>query len=203
MKMSLHRIIAEIKAIEEFLTTIPSQQFVTVQKGVDTEESLKAKQQAQSDFDKVLAKTSNLAKLKAARNKANSDVIVTIAGKQYTIDEALARKANLQHESSLLSHLKNQYTRANTQVVQANNQLDVSINNTITQIVSGRQAAPEELQAIRETTEKSQKQKVLTFDGFDTKIKNLEDEIKKFSLEVDYSLSEANATNFVEIDLLS
>lgn len=201
-KMSLHRCIAEIKAIEEFMQTLPSIAFVTLLRGEQTEESKAVKHAAQGNFDKVLAKLRNLANLKAARNKANSSVKITVAGAEYTIDEALARKANIVVEQRLLQQLKAQYSRNQQLSDAANVQVENEIQRTITSILSGRAATPEEIKAIRDSAEKSQKQSVLTFDGFDTKIKSLENDINKFVLEIDYTLSEANATNSVEVDLL-
>ena len=68
MNMTLHRIIAEIKAIEEFLSQ-STPEFVAIQKGkASTADIDKFRVAAQSTFDKTVAKIANLAVLKSARN---------------------------------------------------------------------------------------------------------------------------------------
>lgn len=203
--MTLHRIIAEIKAIEEFLET-SQPEFVAIQKGVvastDTEKFCVA---AQSSYDKFVAKIANLAKLKSTRNKANATTLVTIAGKQYTIDEAIARKASLPHLRQLVMQMKTQYTRASQAVEQNNQQVEAKVQAQLTSVFAASKESidPEAIKTIREAAESQQKWAIATFPGFDAHISSLEADIERFAVEVDYTLSEINATTVVDVDLLT
>lgn len=79
--------------------------------------------------------------------------------------------------------------------------MEAEIQKQITTMFSGREATAEQLAVVREATEVKQKQYVVSMDGYETKVNNLQELVRKFKLEVDYSLSEANATNTVEVDL--
>lgn len=200
-KMSLHRVIAEIKAAEEQVGILQSSNFAGFLQGKEDEYTDAFKKQAQGAFDKILALSRNIVTLKTARNKANAEVVLTINTKEYTIDKALARKATLHIEEQLISNTKAQYEHARKHVEACNTKLEQTIQQQLTTIFTGKQATPEEIKIVRDAAEEKQKMQTLTFDGFDSKIKALEEDISKFKLEIDYSLSEANATNFVEVDL--
>ncbi len=203
MNMTLHRVIAEIKAIEEFLSQ-STPEFVAIQKGKASAADIeKFRVAAQSTFDKTVAKIANLAVLKSVRNKANATTVVTIAGKVYTIDEAIARKTNLQHERQLLMHLKTQFTRATQSVEQNNQQLEAKLQQQLTTVFAASKEAidPEAIKTIREATESQQKWGVATFNGFESVVAKLEADIERFSVEVDYTLSEINATTTVDVTL--
>ena len=199
--MSLHRLIAEIKAAEQELQTFNASTLISCQTGKDEDAKKQFVADANASFDKFMAASKNLVKLKAARNKANAEVQVTINGNIHTIDEALAFKAALVYTENLLNGLKYAYSANQKNGDQNNAKMEAEIQKQITTMFSGREATAEQLAVVREATEVKQKQYVVSMDGYETKVNNLQELVRKFKLEVDYSLSEANATNTVEVDL--
>ena len=90
-QMSLHRIIAEIKHLEEKGVALPHVAFFSVDAknlGSKTVETVLA--EGQAAIDSELSKIDRLVKLKVARNKANSTTTLKLGNKEVTIDEALA-----------------------------------------------------------------------------------------------------------------
>ncbi len=202
-KMSLHRVIAEIKSIESKLATIQSGAFVFQTVGDDMSEVAAVTTKSQSEFDKFSSLIANLATLKAARNKANSTVAVTIAGKTLTIDEALAAKSALVHKKELIRVLQAQFVNGQRNVDAAKAAIDQRVNQQIsTMFGATRKASEEEINLLRSTAERASKVTLVYAAGLKEKIEKLVEEVGQFTTEVDYVLSEANATNVVDVSLV-
>ncbi len=202
-KMSLHRVIAEIKAIESKLSTITQGAFIFQSTGSDTTDHVAIRSRSQSEYDKFASAIANLASLKAARNKANSTVEVKIAGKAMTIDEALALKAALPHKRELIRVLQAQFTTGQRNVDAANTQMEARISQQLATMFTGtRKASPEEVAVIRGSTESVQKAMLVHAESLKANIEALTNEVAAFTTEVDYTLSEANATNTVDVTMV-
>lgn len=205
--MSLHRVIAEIKNLEAKLGTIGTSNFVVSlvdgKSDVQAAAIADATRESQKEFDKHVSAFKNLASLKSARNLANSIVKVTIDGKEMTIDQALSMKASIPHREMLLAHLQAQFQRAQARVDQVAAQIDVKINQQIAAMSAGsKQVSAEALKVIRDGVEKDQKLVVVHAAGLKDTIEKMKGEIERFNVEVDYVLSEANATNTVKVSLV-
>lgn len=200
MKMSLHRIIAEIKSIEEKLRLLPSADFVFQTVNDDVAEMAVHITKSQATFDKYQAMIANLASLKAARNKANSAVAVTIGGKSMTIDEALSLKAALPHKQAMIQRLQAQFVAGQRAVDLAQANIETRLQQQIAAMFTGtRKATQDEVDLLRGSIERNQKVKLLSAPGLKDRIDALKAEVEVFTTEVDYVLSEANATNSVEV----
>lgn len=201
--MSLHRIIAEIKSLEEKLNMINHAQFVGVQVGDDVTKANEFKTVSRSSFDKIRSQYANLATLKAARNKANSVTQVVIAGVTMTIDQALAAKAATPYKQTLINTLTIQFTNAQRQVDQNTAQIEAKVNQQIATMFTGtRKATDDEVAVIRSAAERNQKAQVVVADGLKENLEALKAEVEGFTLEVDFILSEANATTKVDVNLV-
>lgn len=202
MQMSLHRIIAEIKAAEQKLAQIPQGSFVYTVPVDDTANTDEAKKLSQSNFDKIAALLTNLATLKAARNLANSTTKVKIAGVEMTIDEALAKKAANVFQLTFLNTLRSQMTNGKARVDQVQAQIETKIAQQVAAASGGtKKASDEEIGTFRKLAERNTKIDVVVFDGMKAKIDEMATALEQFATEVDYTLSEANATTKVEVDL--
>jgi hypothetical protein len=201
--MSLHRIIAEIKMLEAKLSLIGSTVFVGYQVGDETDKTIEFKTNARSSYDKLVSNYKNLATLKAARNKANSETKVTIAGNVMTIDEALSAKATLPYKQSLIATLTAQFTQAQRQVDASVTQIEAKIAQQIATMFTGtRKATDEEIAVIRAAAERNQKGMAVIANGLKENLEALKAEVEAFTLEVDFVLSEANATTKVDVTLV-
>jgi hypothetical protein len=198
--MSLHRIIAEIKAAEEKLQNIPRETFVYTAPVDDSAGVEEGKRLSQANFDKVAAQLTNLAVLKAARNKANATTEITIAGVKMTIDQALAKKSANVFQLSFLNTLRAQMQNGKARVDQIQAQIDQKIAQQVTTASAGtKKATDAEIEVFRAMAERNTKQEVLVFDGMKAKIDKMASDLEQFNVEVDYVLSEANATTKVDV----
>ena len=115
MEITLTRCLAEIKKLEEELKTgVPVVARVAAKKTKRVEGVMQTVEEftatSQSDFDKYLAKTERLIRLKAARNKANVETIVRVGGKEVSMDEAISRKALVQTLQAAILQFKKHIT---------------------------------------------------------------------------------------------
>lgn len=202
MEMSLHRVIAEIKATEQKLNAITNGAFVftvPVDSVTDTDE---AKRLSQSNFDAIQSLLTKLAVLKAERNKANATTKVKIAGAEMTIDEALARKAANVYRLTFLNTLRAQMNNGKVRVDQVQAQIEAKIAQQVSAASGGtKKASEEEIRVFRQLAERNTRIAVVTFDGMKDQIDRIAAELEQFATEVDYVLSEANATTKVEVNL--
>lgn len=201
--MSLHRIIAEIKAIEAKLSSIQSNIFVQAVITEDTVQIGAFKTASQSVYDKIVSQMANLAALKAARNKANSTTTVVINGDIMTIDEALSKKASAPYQLTLINTLQNQFVQAQRQIEVNIQQIEQKINQQMTAMFSGtKKATEDEIKMIRQAAERNQKAVILHADGLKERLEAMKKDFEGFNLEVDFILSEVNATTKVDVKLV-
>lgn len=206
-KMSLHRIIAQIKNLELKVGSAFQPQYVTHLVIGNSELQKKttedAKKLSQTELDKFVSNVHNLAILKSARNKANSEFKVTIASVEMTIDEALSKNASIPQREQMLSVIRSQFAQAQASVDRTDAEIDKKVNAQITAFTtSAKPMSKEQIALIRTETEKDFKREVVYANGLKETIEKMAKDIEDFKLEVDYVLSEANATNFAEVELI-
>ena len=138
--------------------------------------------------------------IKAAIIRSNSDTVVSIAGVQMTVAEAIERKSSIRLEAALLQTMKAQLGAATTKVEQLNRQMEADLQQLMVAAVGKDRVVTEgELSAIRDPFI-SQKQATL-IDPLDLakQIALLDATIVGFTSEVDFVLSESNAITKIVI----
>lgn len=200
-QMSLHRVIAEIKHLENTQVSLPEMVFFSpdgaTRMGKTVADALAA---SQSRIDAELAKIERLVKLKVARNKANSITTLELCGKQVTIDEALAMKSQLHRYEFMVNELKNQTVQAVLAETRQKQDMNTAVDSQIKTLSSGNNKPSElAIKAIRDSVQMMYPGKVFKAQNIG-RIEALEEMIKEMTLELDYRLSEVNASTVVEID---
>ena len=138
--------------------------------------------------------------IKAAIIRSNSDTVVSIAGVQMTVAEAIERKSSIRLEAALLQTMKAQLGAATTKVEQLNRQMEADLQQLMVAAVGKDRVVTEgELSAIRDPFI-TQKQATL-IDPLDLakQIALLDATIVGFTSEVDFVLSESNAITKIVI----
>lgn len=200
-QLSLHRVIAEIKNIEVKLGQVQSVVAVASKKDglVNmTNEQYEAK--SQGIVDQFVANVERLQKLKVARNLANATNQVTILGRSMTLDAAISRKATANYTRSFIDMIKQQINIATGQIAVASAEVERKIEAQV-QAIGGstKKVSDEELKAIRSMIEKSTGKEMVMGKNVKAFVESASEELDKFLLEVDFALSEANASIKVEV----
>lgn len=205
-KMTIHRALSELKLIDAKIDKqtgeiIPSSfaQKGKLIMGYMTEEAFE--KEAQSKYDSVVDLIDRKLKIKSAIVKANGSTTVTIAGKVMTIADAINFKAIVLKKIQLVNRLRAMHNKAlgdlnkNNEIVEQNVQrlLEATFGKENVKVGNG------DVDAVRKPYMEAN-----TFHLFDplkvvAKLEAMEKEVSDFQSEVDATLSEINATTFIEI----
>jgi len=207
LTMSIHRALGELKTYDDRISRATEQDFVLANKksndkikGKTIEET---KQQIKGGFASFYALTENQRRIKAAVVLSNAATKVQIGGKEYTVAEAIERKAKIHHEETFLLILKRQFKTQNEIVEDENDLLPSKLESYLQSILGEKdKRTPDDIASHTKAFEERNKYELLDPSDISTQIKQLEEQVTNFKTEVDYILSESNATTFVEVELV-
>lgn len=154
-----------------------------------------------SQMQKIKDLRENKTALKNALMKANAETIVKIADKEYTILEALNKKADIYLDNMMVNVLNSQLKTAISKVNTISEKIESDIERTINakSSSSGNQNK-EYIQQVRESY-KTQIPVLVNDAVVENLIKTKTDEIENFLAEVDFALSEVNAVTKIKVNL--
>jgi len=142
-------------------------------------------------------------KLKNAVLKSNSVTKVIVAGKEYTVSDAIAMKEIIEKKKLLLDKLNNDYAQASFTMDKENERAKVSAENYIVNIFGSDKTSNKNLADEIETATKAYMDRnsysLCDPISIKSKINELEKEIIEFRDEVDLVLSESNAKTSIEV----
>ena len=205
-KMSLHRVLSELKLIDKKINDkISSLELITVKKGdkllknANEEEFIK---NAKSSYESVESLIERRCTLKNALITANATNYVIINGRTLSIAEAIDYKNITEYKKNLLKVLKEQYSRA----LKIYENEDFKNNNALEELIKtavGNKNDNSESDAlIKAMTDGYMSRNTLSYVdpiSIKNKIDKLQSEIDEFDSEIDSVLSEANARVTVEV----
>jgi hypothetical protein len=149
------------------------------------------------------ALTENQRRIKAAVVLSNARTKVKIGGIEYTVAEAIERKAKLHHDETFLRLLKQQYTRQTERIDAENATLPEKLETYLRSILGEKdKRSPEDIAMHTKAFDDRNKYELIDPCDISKQIEELEQAITNFKTEVDYILSESNATTFIEIDFV-
>ena len=155
-------------------------------------------------YDKITGLIEERKKIKAAVVASNAKTIVQIAGKRYTVAEAIERKSSLEYDSLFLRAMKEQLREVLIEIERANNELVTRrVDNYIESIYGkdgGSRDRSEEIQKMRDDYIEQNSWSLVDPLTLQKKIEAMEEDLRAFEAEVDVVLSESNATTTIEID---
>ena len=206
-KMSIHRALAELKTLDDRIGRAIKADFIIANK--KSNDKIKGKtipevmQQIKGNFDSFYALTENQRRIKTAVVLSNANTIVTIAGKQYTVAEAIERKAKIHHDETFLKTLKLQFLKETTIVKDENEKLVDKLEKYLQSILGDKEKrTADDIAAHTKAFEDRNKYELIDPQDVAKHIETLDKNILDFKTAVDYVLSESNATTFVEVDFV-
>lgn len=200
-QISVTRALAQVKSLNDRIARATAQHFVSNTVG-GKHPSGKATQEVETILKANLQSVKDLIAqrktLKAAIVRSNAVTNVTIAGTVQTVAEAIERKGSIQLEQALLSTLRQQLAQQQTLVERTNVTVQQRLDTLIqTAVGKDRKVDEAELKAITGPFEAQNKAAVLDPSDVQKQIDALAADIDAFLLEVDFALSEVNATTLV------
>ncbi|QKF94722.1 hypothetical protein QKU48_gp1264 [Fadolivirus algeromassiliense] len=197
-KISITRALVELKTLDSRIQKkIDSSVFVSF-KG-QFHQPADGIKDAAANFQSITDLIERRKKIKSAIVSSNATTKVTICGVEMTMAEAIETKSSIKHKKNLLAVLKSQYGNAVANIESINAKVRRDIETK-----SNRDNGDKDKQQM--TLEEFSKTYVSLhgvelFDPLKVsqKVEQLEQFITQFEQEVDYILSEKNATTFIEV----
>ena len=206
IKISMHRLLGMLKANEDIINKANEKTFVHLyvksQGKVAGVAAREVDKDIKAEYQSVrkLIKNNNI--LRAARALSNAQTVVTISGQEYTVADAIARKQNLDFEKNLLNTLINQYSNVRRYYDNERDSLKESTSRYIAGLLTDKSVvSADKIAQLEKDYRELHEKEILDPIGIAEEIKKLEKEIKDFETEVDYVLSDSNASTLVEVDL--
>lgn len=208
--MSITRALTRAKTIEKQLTRLVESQYVVtlMKREVDDEsdvfkDNLKMTQSNFDQFNDLFAELNNI---KAAVRKSNEVTKVVIGGEELTVADALVYKNTIVYRNNFLDRITRENRNAESRVEQSKISADTkfaSVRENLIKNSQGQDVSEDYLKTV--LTEEERRLKKAIVEVKVSGIKDVNDYIEAerkridtFTEEVDYVLSESNATTIIE-----
>ncbi len=205
VNMSVHRGLSELKLYANKIASLNSGTFVLANKQSNKTIGGKSIEDVNNlikgNFDSMVALIENRKRIKDAIVKSNAATNVTIAGKIMTVAEAIERKASIEFERNFLRILQDQFSQQNKIVEQQNMQIQTKLESFL-QATLGEKRDVATVKDLTKTFEDNNKYVLIDPNHIQDYIQALDKSINEFASQVDYTLSESNATTFFDVELV-
>ena len=209
-QISVTRALAKISHLDDKIARDTSNlEVIRVTKGdgeskvfVDNNQNIdEFEKDAISSLQSIKDMISKRSKLKAAVNKSNSTTIVKIGSREMTVAEAIQEKSQIASTEFLISILKRQSTSVDERFKRETSAYEQKVDQALA-VYGGRDKAPSEegIAVITKPLRDKQLPGVSDAIKVNATIKELQDSVDEFKLEVDFVLSESNASTLVDVE---
>lgn len=208
--MSITRALTRAKTIEKQLTRLVESQYVVtlMKREVDDatdvfKDNLKMTQANFDQFNDLFAELNNI---KAAVRKSNEVTKVVIGGEELTVADALVYKNTIVYRNNFLDRITRENRNAESRVEQSKISADTkfaSVRENLIKNSQGQDVSEDYLKTVLTEEERRLKKAIVEVkvSGINNVNEYIEAERKRidtFIEEVDYVLSESNATTIIE-----
>jgi hypothetical protein len=208
MTLTIHEALSKIKLYTAKINSAMNEQFVVANREnntkIDGVSITEKTEKFKSNFESLNSLIKNRNELKKAIAASNAVTSISIGDKEYTIVEAIEEKNFIPTKKLVLRNLKAQYDRAVAKANLENEKLPQAAENYLATIgmtdKNGR--SKDEITEAYNTYIKVNTWSLIDPCKLGDKIKEMEDEIAEFEANIDFRLSESNATTVIEVDLL-
>ena len=208
--MSITRALTRAKTIEKQLARLVESQFVVtlMKREVDDESDVYQDnlKMTKSNFDQFNDLFAELNNIKAAVRKSNEVTKVVIGGEELTVADALVYKNTIVYRNNFLDRITRENRNAESRVEQSKISADTkfaSVRENLIKNSQGQDVSEDYLKTV--LTEEERRLKKAIVEVKVSGIKDVNDYIEAerkridtFIEEVDYVLSESNATTIIE-----
>lgn len=203
-KMTIHRALVELKTLNNRINSVVSEgTYITTNKKSNKKingiliEDFK-RDVITASYDRVISLIARRNAIKTAIVASNAKTVVKIGEVSMTVAEAIERKGSIGYEQTLLGRLKAQYNHSVARLNTENGNLPTMFEKYL-QTFGGKEAlSAEAVEEHRKNYYGANECELVDPLQLDKKIRTLEEDITTFYNEVDATLSESNATTFIE-----
>lgn len=156
--------------------------------------------QARASYQSFTDLVARYNKLKSAIVISNATTRVTVAGKEYTVAEAVERKRSIKFEESLLRKLKQQYLDVQQKYKDHTATEQMRVDRLLSnELGKDSKTSVDVVKALTETFLAENKAEILDPLKLSSRIQELTEEIENFETTVDWVLSESNGRTLITV----
>jgi uncharacterized FlaG/YvyC family protein len=146
---------------------------------------------------------SNKKAVKDALTKSNGETVVTIAGEELTVAEAIERKKWIASRKEFLNLMALTYNSLNNTVTSTNNKVDEGFDSYLTTVPGAKEktVSQETIDMYRVAYQKSKYIKLVDPNNIGKVIEQWNKEVEDFETTVDFTLSRSNALTMIDVEL--
>ena len=208
--MSITRALTRAKTIEKQLARLVESQFVVTLMKREVDDATDVYQDnlkmTQSNFDQFNGLFAELNNIKVAVRKSNEVTKVVIGGEELTVADALVYKNTIVYRNNFLDRITRENRNAESRVEQSKISADTkfaSVRENLIKNSQGQDVSEDYLKTVLTEEERRLKKAIVEVkvSGINNVNEYIEAERKRidtFIEEVDYVLSESNATTIIE-----
>ena len=204
MKMTIHQALSTLKMLDKRIASATRVAFITSKKKsaekIDGIIVSEYKETLKGNLQKVTQLIENRKALRSAVVLSNANSQITIGNDTYTVAEAIERKSNMQSELDLLSQLQRQHQSVTQQVNYENENLQNKLEAYLVSVLGKESRKAEDVKDHTEQFYARNESELVDPNELAKFIKTFEKAILDFTNEVDYKLSESNATTSIDVE---
>jgi len=205
-KMSVHQALSELKLYQSKLEKMNGAganyiasrknnvKMINGQSLEDFEKNIK------SNFQKMSALISNRKRIKDAVVLSNAETKVKIGSQEMTVAEAIERKASLTFEKMFYQTLLHQYQTHVNNVNRKNEEVQKGLEQYLSNVLGDKPEA-EMIERLSKKYVEDNEWTLIDPMNVSDRLEALNNSIEEFQSNVDYILSESNATTFITVEL--
>ena len=198
--MSVTQGLSELKLIRSRIDTgIEKAVFVVLKKKRDLVDVTAFSSNAVSSYQSIVDLLERYNRIKSSIVQSNAGTVVTIAGKTYTVADAVERKRSIEYEKDLLSRMKKQWERVREEFADHSESEQTRVDRLVTtELGKESKTNVEVVSKLTETFLDQNKAEIIDPLNLADHIKKLHKSIEEFETQVDWVLSESNAKTLVQ-----
>ncbi|MBN3351972.1 hypothetical protein CF086_16890 [Clostridium botulinum] len=205
MKISITRALAELKLLDSRINNkIGNVVFIADKKKssskinntytIEEFESI-----VQSDHQSITDLINRRRIIKSKIVESNAKTIVDVDGEKMTVADAIERKSSIEYERNLLDTMKRQLARINHKVTEANDRMELNLDRQLEAMMNSDGKKTDGMKKFSEEYREQNGYEVIDPLKLNKLVKELEEKIENFEMNVDFVLSESNSRNTIEI----
>lgn len=207
VRMSITRALNELSLLESRISRAISESNFSTYKKASSKNVLNGRktveefsQEAKSSLQSVQALIERRRQIKELIVASNATTKITVGSKEYTVASAIERKTSIELDKMLLNKLVSSFASSMSNVERANDKLENEINMLNTTYLGKENAISESMLKMNEDYREQNKTVLIDPLNLESLISKMKNEIEEFESEIDFVLSESNATNFIEVE---
>jgi hypothetical protein len=200
-QISITQALAELKLLRKRLdSALDDAKFVALKKKNSIQDVDKFGVQARASLQSYTDLLDRYNKMKSAIVKSNATSVVTVAGKTYSVAEAVERKRSIQYEKNLIREMKSQSSdikeifKDHPEAQQSR-----SVRLLSAELSKDSKTNVDTIKSLTETFMADNKAEVIDPLNLDERIMSMEKEMEDFETTVDWVLSESNGRTLITV----